>query len=562
MTSDNGLSRRSFLTRGAAAGGAVVLGAGASSLLAGCSSGSSTPSTTTATGSKPGVATGSPVRGGTLTIGTIAEIDGFYPPTNHWDTNGFLYANAVYDPLMAVAANGSIQPYLAESMTPNSTFDVWTMKLRSGITFNDGSALTSAVVKSNYTALSASALTAVPLKQIARLDTPDPLTLVYTLTGPNSTFPAGLTTQVGYVVGQAMIDQATSNPNATLIPVGTGPFVYAQWQPNNFFTATRNPHYWRTGMPYLDTITFKPIPDTNQREATLRSGGVDMIESITPTTITNFSGSGGSGYQLVDTRTGVIGQPTFAFIMLNTVTPPTNDLRIRQALAKGMNQAEVQQIVGGPPAQPATGIFLPNSPYYSDTHYPTFDPSGAKSLVNQYKAQHGTPSVQLMTIPDPIEIKVVQAVQQMWEQVGFKVTLTEVEQATIIDDFVFGRFQAVTSYQFGAVNPDLNYVWWSTTTIAPIGTIGLNFTRLDDPHMETAMLEGRHTTSQTNRVAAYQTVNERLAKDLAYLWIEQYLFSEVASERVQNFNNFVLPNGMPGYSFNEGIFFPTQTWLG
>ena len=99
------------------------------------------------------------MRGGTLTIGTIAEIDGFYPPTNHWDTNGFLYANAVYDPLMAVAADGTIQPYLAESMTPNATFNVWTMKLRSGITFNDGSALTSAVVKANFTALAASALT-------------------------------------------------------------------------------------------------------------------------------------------------------------------------------------------------------------------------------------------------------------------------------------------------------------------------------------------------------------------------------------------------------------------
>jgi peptide/nickel transport system substrate-binding protein len=563
VTSDNGLSRRSFLTRSAAAGGAVVLGAGASSLLAGCSSGpSTTSSTTAATGSKPGVGKGAPVRGGTLTIGTIAEIDGFYPPTNHWDTNGFLYANAVYDPLMAVAADGTIQPYLAESMTPNATFDVWTMKLRSGITFNDGSALTAAVVKANFTALAASALTGVALKQVASLDVTGPLTVVYTLTGPNSTFPAGLTTQVGYVVGQAMIDQANNNPNATLIPVGTGPFIYAQWQPNNFFTATRNPHYWRTGFPYLDTITFKPIPDTSQREATLRSGGVDMIESITPTTITNFSGSGGSGFQLVDTRTGVIGQPTFAFIMLNTVTPPTSDLGIRQALAKGMNQAEVQQIIGGPPSQPATGIFLPSSPYYSDTHFPTYDPSGAKSLVSEYKAKHGTPTIQLMTIPDPIEIKVVQAVQQMWEEVGFKVTLTEVEQATIIDDFVFGRFQAVTSYQFGAVNPDLNYVWWSTTTISPIGSIGLNFTRLDDPQIETAMLEGRHTTDQATRVAAYQEVNERLAKDLAYLWIEQYLFSEVASERVQNFNNFVLPNGMPGYSFDEGIFFATQTWLG
>ena len=75
------------------------------------------------------------------------------------------------------------------------------------------------------------------------------------------------------------------------------------------------------------------------------------------------------------------------------------------------------------------------------------------------------------------------------------------------------------------------------------------------------MLEGRHTTDQATRVTAYQTVNERLAKDSPYLWIEQYLFSEVANERVQNFNNLTLPDGMAGYSFDEGIFFPTQIWL-
>ena len=97
------------------------------------------------------------MRGGSLTVGTIAEIDGFYPPANHWDTNGFLYANAVYDPLMAMAADGTIQPYLAKSMTSNSTFDMWTMTLRPGIKFNDGSALTSAVVQANFNALKASA---------------------------------------------------------------------------------------------------------------------------------------------------------------------------------------------------------------------------------------------------------------------------------------------------------------------------------------------------------------------------------------------------------------------
>ncbi len=380
VTSDNGISRRTFLSRGAVTGGAVALGAVG---LAACSSGSSGSGTS----GKAGIGTGSPVRGGSLTVGTIAEIDGFYPANNHWDTNGFLYANAIYDPLMAVAADGSIKPYLAESMTSNSTYDTWTLTLRPGIKFSDGSALTASVVQANFYALDTSVLTGPALKQIASVTPFGDLTVIYTLTGPNPTFPAGLTTQVGYIVGEAMIAAAQSSSSAAPKPIGTGPFTYSQWQPNDFFTAVRNPHYWRAGLPYLDSITFKPIPDTTQREATLRSGGVDMIESTDPGTINRFANS---GYQLVDSRTGVIGEPTMAFIMLNTDVTPTNDIRVRQALAKGMDLAVIQKIFGGGSAKPVNGIFLPGSPYYSETGYPTYDPAAAKTLVNavQGPARH------------------------------------------------------------------------------------------------------------------------------------------------------------------------------
>ncbi len=464
---------------------------------------------------------------------------------------------------MAVAADGSIKPYLAETMSPNSTYDTWTMTLRSGVTFHDGSALTSAVVKANFAALASSALAGQALKQIRSVTTPDGLTVVFDAGGPQPHVPRRPGRHPGGLRGRPGHDrcgeqQFRARPPSRWAP---GPSSTADWQPNSHFTVVRNPNYWRKGLPYLDGITFKPIPDTSQREATLRSGGVDMIESIDPSTISNFSGSGGSGYQLVDTRTGVIGQPSFSFIMLNTAVAPTDDLTIRQALAKAIDQKEVQAVIGGPPAQPATGIFLPDSPYYSNTGYPTYDLSGAKSLVAAYKAKHGTPTLNLLTIPDPLAIKEVQAVQQMWQQAGFDVTVSEVEQATIIDDFVLGKFQAVTSYQFGAVNPDLNYVWWSTTTISPVGAIGLNFTRVDDPVIEEAMLIGRSTTDQATRVAAYRTVNEQLAKQLPYLWIEQYSFSEVAAERVQNFANPTLPDGSAGYPFDEGRFWPTQIWL-
>ena len=561
MSENNEISRRAFIAKGAVAGGAVVLAGAAGGALAGCSSSTSSSSTTAAgSSSTPGVGVGTPVRGGALNIGIVAEIDGFYPPNNHWDTNGYLYAQCLYDPLMAIAANGTIQPYLAESCTPNSTFDSWTLTLRPNVKFHDGSALDSTVVVNNYNALKASLLTGQALTQVVSCTASDAMTVVYKLKAPNPGFTAGLATQVGYVVGQAMIDQAAAKV-ANPTPVGTGPFIYQDWQPNNHFTCTRNPNYWRQGLPYLDQITLKPIPDTIQREATMKTGGVDMIGSTDPNTIKRFQSQ--SNYQVVDSATGVIGEPSMAFVMLNTAVAPTNDLSIRQALAMALDQATVQKIFGGGLTKPVNGLFVEGSEYYtSDTGYPAHNPAGAKKLVAQYKAKHGSaPSLELLTITDPRLAQVVQIIQQMWQQVGIDVKVGQVEQADLINDFIAGKFQAATSYQFGAVNPDLNYVWWSTTTAGPIGSIALNFPRNSDPVIEQNMLTGRHTTDQATRVKAYQTVNKQLCKDLPYLWLEQYIFSEVATSKVQNFANPTLPNGMKGYAFDEGIFSPTAIWL-
>ena len=126
----NPMDRRAFLTRGAAAGGIVL--AGAAGLEACSSSPSSSGTGGSGGGSAPGVNKGTPKKGGTVVIGTTAEIDGFFPPNNHWDNNGFLYANAIYDPLTAQAADGTIKPYLAQSVTPNSTYTAWTLTLQIG----------------------------------------------------------------------------------------------------------------------------------------------------------------------------------------------------------------------------------------------------------------------------------------------------------------------------------------------------------------------------------------------------------------------------------------------
>ena len=461
---------------------------------------------------------------------------------------------------MAVARDGTIQPYLARSLTPNAAFDVWTMTLRPGVVFHDGSPLTSTVVKNNFVALKASALTGGAVAGVASIATPDPLTVVFTLTTPATGFAAGLTTQAGYVVAQAYLDQSAAHPGTPVTPIGTGPFVYGSWQPNGHFTATRNPHYWQPGMPYLDQVTFRPIVDTTQREDSLKTGAVDAIISIDPRTYEHFHGQ--AGFQSFVQTSPVVGEPTMGFVLLNTAKPPTDDLRIRTALAKATDQVAVQKVFGDGTVQTVNGLFLPDSPFYGPTGYPRPDPAGARALVKAYTADKGTPTIQLSTTPDPRTIQLVQVIQEMWTQVGVTTSVSIVQQADAIVDLLTGNFQAVPSAQFGAVNPDLNYPWLSTTTVQPIGTIGLNFSRNADPAIEAAFLTARTTLDHATRVSAYRTVNQRLAKDLPYVWIGRDVFPFAGSTRVQGITAYRLPDGDAGYAYNEGEFFPAHLWLG
>ncbi len=558
MTMPEPISRRSFLSRSAVAGGAVLLGAGSATGLAACSSSSSSTAGTKAQSGTAGINHGTPKRGGTAIIGNDADIDGFYPPSNHWDNNGFLYANCIYDPLMAVAADGSIQPYLCKSMTPNADYTVWTMTLRPGIQFHDGSALDATVVKNNYDALQASLLTGLALKFLKNVTVVDSMTVNFNLNEPYVPLPAGLATQVGYMVSQSMID-AEKGGNSNPTPVGTGPFVYSSWLPNNHFTAVRNPHYWRSGYPYLDQITFRPIPDHSQRVATLQSGGVDLIVSTDPVTITQFQGQ--SSYQVVDSLSDTLGEPDMSFIMLNCLAAPMDDLRIRQALAKGINYPAFAKLFDSGLNLATTGLFPPGSKYFSQTGYPTYDPAAAKALVKAYTAEKGTPTFDLATVTDARLTRVTQVLQSMWQAIGCKVNLQAIEQAQLISNTIVGNYQAVTYEQFAAPDPSINYVWWSTTTVAPVGKIALNFARNSDPQIEAALVTGRSSSNPSDVIAAYQKVNERLAVDLPYLWLGRTSWSAVADSRIQNFAGTILPGGKPGKGFDNGSFFSTQIWM-
>ncbi len=248
-------------------------------------------------------------------------------------------------------------------------------------------------------------------------------------------------------------------------------------------------------------------------------------------------------------------------VLLNTKSPPFNNPSIRRAAAMAINRAEYAKEIDENVLPVSTGLFTPGSPYYSSTAYPAYNPSEAKKLVKQVAKSTGKPvSFTWGSTNGSYAEREQQYLQQAWEDVGFVVKNDIVEQNDLINNALAGTFQALEWRQFGAVDPDLNYIFWSNTTILS-SSLSINMARNNDPKLQAALELGRTATSQSARAKAYQSVNKRLALDLPYLWLDRAVWAVVSSTKVQNWNNPTTPTGAAAYGMIGGSIWPTQIWL-
>lgn len=555
------IDRRSFLARSAVAGAGLAVAGASGGLLSACSSSNSSSSTTGggSTGSRPdGVSTATPKRGGSLVFGVDAEEKGFSPTQGTFDEVGIMYARTVFDTLMILDANGEPQPNLAESVTSNASGTVWTITVRPNVTFHNGTPCDGAAVAANFKAHQASLLTGPALTPIQSIDVTGPLVVTITMKTPwvpfNYYLCGGIGSQFAFIAEPTWLASGSQTN-----PVGTGPFIFQDWVPNDHFTATRNPKYWRTGMPYLDSITYRPIPDPQQLLASLNSGAIDIMHTDTASDISQLRSNTSLAY--CDDSVKVAGEPDMSCIQLNLSKAPFDNLKLRQAMAYATSSAQYVKVIDGGVTEPSNGVFTSTSPYYlADNGYPAYNLSKAKQLVSEVKASGAPVSFTLGHTPDPKGSQIGQYLQQQLQQAGMTVTLQPILQDSIINVALTGAYQALTWRQFGAVNPDLNYIFWSPTNADTPG-FAINMARNNDPAMQTALLQGRSATDKAGQVAAYQQVNRLLSKDIPYVWYARAVWAFGAVAKVQNFNNPTTPAGNKAFGQIGGSIWPQQIWL-
>ncbi len=184
--------------------------------------------------------------------------------------------------------------------------------------FHDGTPLDANALHLNIEKQATSLLTGPAFAtNIVGASVSGPMSVTITMKSPWAPFPYYLAqAQTGYLAAPAMLN----NPNGTSHPIGTGPFIFQDWVPNSHMTATRNPHYWRKGYPYLNSITYKPIINASSCADALETGEIDIMHTNSPSNLLQFRGNKKWAYY--DNSGQVVGQPTVQCIMLNTSSAP------------------------------------------------------------------------------------------------------------------------------------------------------------------------------------------------------------------------------------------------
>jgi peptide/nickel transport system substrate-binding protein len=404
------LGRRQFL-RGVVATGAL---AGSGGLLSACSSGSAGSPGASASPST----NGAPRRGGNLKVGLTGGSG-----TDTLDPHkGLTYldtarAQALYQPLLQLNTKAQTEFVLAEEISPRGSTSEWVIRLRPGITFHDGQPLTADDVIFTLRRIITGKLTgATPLGPIdvKGLKALDKRTVKVPMTSPYGSFLDQLA--YWYYLYVVPVGFDPKKPN------GTGPFKYQSFTPGQRSVFVRNDSYWRSGVPYIDSLTIIDFSDSASLQNALVTGVVHGAGALEGPQITALKSS--PGVKTVVSHTGAITPFT-----MRVDQAPFNDVRVRQAMRLLVDRQQLINSALNGYAVVGADVSSPYDPDYDTSLQRAQDIPQAKHLLKLAGQQNLT--VQLVTSAVATgTVAMATVLQQQAKAAGITINLKTVDPTT------------------------------------------------------------------------------------------------------------------------------------
>ncbi|HEY9326411.1 MAG TPA: ABC transporter substrate-binding protein [Candidatus Limnocylindria bacterium] len=461
------------------------------------------PSATTASG---------PKMGGTLILARAGEATNLDPHKVPAFTSARVF-ELVYSYLMRLDDTLGVQPDLADGMPiTSSDGKTVTVKIRSGVKFHNGDALTSADVKYTFDRIIDTKTAAAArsfFTDVDNITTPDATTVVFNLKSPNAALLAYMAHPNSGIVSKK-IGEANADLTKKETAIGSGPFKLVEWVPDNFMRFEKNKDYYVSGQPYLDGIRINVVPDEAGLAAALRTKAADMA------IVTNAQVA-----RTLRTETGVVlsAKPSLSYnlLFLNTKRKPFDNLKVRQAIAYAIDRKAIVDAVAsgegevtGPVAPALKNYALPTSDYPLYTR----DIAKAKQLLQE--AGVGPVSFTIMTATTEPSYGKAEAelVQAQLAEAGITVKIEAIELNQYVDRWLKSDFDMATGLNGGGPDPDF-YVFRYFTDDGNLNQI----VGYKNPISSDAIKQARASSDAAKRKELYTTAQKELVNGVPFVWL-------------------------------------------
>ena len=457
-----------------------------------------------------------PGDGGTVTIGLDGEPPTLDPAGNSLSlANGSVYG-ALFDPLMRLLPGKEPEPLLLDSLVESDDRLSWTLTLKPGISFHDGTPLDAAAVKFNLERQKASPYNGPTLSPITAVDVIDPLNVRLTLSVPWTALPSVLAGVNGLMASPTAAADAAAFARH---PVGTGPYQFSEWVPGDKIVVTKNPTYW--GTPgHVDEVVYKLIPVEAARVAAFKAGELDAYTSIVVKTADEAKASGAQ----------VVSPPSFGygFAYINTTRPPLDDARVRRALVLAADRDAISAAYQGPTyADFAWGAIPKDSTWWAAPATPlAYQLDEAKALIQEY-GKPVTFSFKLLAGNEEFADG-IRATIEYWKEAGIDAELQlEADLSTYVVQGVTGDFDMIGWLGGSIGDPD-------TTLYNLFHTGGSsNYGKYSNPRVDELLDLARSSNVDADRKAAYDEIQQILREDAPVYFSGHGLVFFIAGDRVK-----------------------------
>ncbi|MCJ0905485.1 ABC transporter substrate-binding protein [Rhodococcus sp. ARC_M6] len=366
---------------------------------------------------------GNPVKGGTLTFSGYSAVTTLDPAkTQIAGSVAGSELGAIYDTLLRYdSTSQTFVPKLANSMSPSADFKTWTLELRDGVTFSDGTPVDSAAVSSSLSryVTNKGPQSSLYSSKVASVDTPDAKTVVFNLNDPWTGIESMLS------AGPGMIVAPTAQKGDQFTPIGAGAFTLEKFAPNEEMILDAREDYFG-GAPNLDKLRLISIIGSQATTESLKSGGADATYFRGLPNILDLIDSGYPGY---------LDIPSLSYLSMINAAPgrPGADVRVRQALALATDPVALDNRLNEGNGLPGQVIFQDSSRWHNDAAPIGVDTAKAKELLDQAKADGFDGKVTYLTMQENSAQAMALALQSMANAVGFDF---QIEYVNSVSDIV------------------------------------------------------------------------------------------------------------------------------